>query len=81
MLFQNSTSVEDVLPSILVAHGDLGSSCYVSQGAAPQLSALEEDMCVFVTAVVDEGYHEVEASTVPDFYLRRANREGIRGNL
>lgn len=73
--------MEDILSSILIAHGDFGSSCYIFHGAAPQLSSLEEDMCVFVTAVVDEGYHEVEASTVPGLYLRRANREGIRGNL
>lgn len=73
--------MENVLSTILIAYGDLGSSCYVFHGTAPQLSSLEEDVGIFITTVIDEGNHEVEAGPVLDFYLWRADREGIGGNL
>lgn len=73
--------MEDVLSTILIAHGDLCSSCYVFHGAAPQLSSLEEDMGIFITAMIDEGHHEVQASPIRGLHLRRANREGIGGEL
>ena len=51
--------MEDVLSAILIAYSDLCSSRYVFHSTAPQLSSLEEDMGVFIAAVVDEGHHEI----------------------
>jgi hypothetical protein len=81
MVFQISAPLEDILATIWIAHGDLCSSCYVLHSAAPQLSPLEEDMGVFITAMIDEGHHEVQAGTIRGLDLRRANCESIGGEL
>lgn len=61
--------MENILSTILIAHGDLRSCCYVFHGTAPQLSSLEEDVGVLITAVVDEGHHQVEAGSIPSLCL------------
>lgn len=56
--------MEDILSAILIAHGDLCPRCYVLDGAAPQLSSLEENVRIFITAMIDEAHHEVETGPV-----------------
>lgn len=52
------------MPSVLVAHCDLGSSWDVFQSTTTELSSLEEDMGILVAAVVDQGNHEIKARAI-----------------
>lgn len=61
--------MEDILSTIVVTHGDLCPSCYIFDGTASELSSFEEDMGIFITAMINEGHHEVEAGPVPGFHL------------
>lgn len=65
----------------VVVDGNLTTGGYVLKGTAPELSALEENVGIRSTRVVDERQHQVDAVSVIVFDFSRQDRCGIGDKL